>query len=84
MKRIKTKAVAEILGVTPETVRAYARDEWIVRLPTCPEPGRKEIWYFDAGEVEAFARGGAKAAEAYRRSVGPKAAPKRGRRVGAK
>lgn len=84
MKRIKTSAAAKILGVTGETVRAYAREGWIARLPTNPDPDARSVWYFDEAEVEAFAKGGAAGAKAYRETAGPKATVKRGRKVGAR
>lgn len=80
MKRIKTERASEILGVTQETVRNYAKAKYITRLPS---PTRD--WFFDEAEVEAFARGGVAGAEAYRLlNQDHPVAPKRGRKVGAR
>ena len=83
MKRIKTAVAAQILGVTDETVRVYAGKEWLTAIRSDPDSVRSNL-FFDADEVEAFARGGVAGVKAYRESVGPKASPKRGRKVGVK
>lgn len=67
MKRIKTSAAADLLGVTAETVRAYAREGWLTPLRANPDPAVRCSFFFDAAEVEAFARGGAAGAAAYRK-----------------
>ena len=82
MKRIKTKRAAEILGVTPQTVRNYVERGHLMKLPDIN--GDKDIWFYDEDEVFALARRGLAGVLAYRELNEPPVAPKRGRKVGAR
>jgi hypothetical protein len=82
MKRIKTREAADILGVSPETVRLYGSEGVITPLRRFTE--KRCAWFFDRDEVEAFARGGAAGAKAFREANAPKATAKRGRKIAAK
>lgn len=66
IKRITTTEAARRLSITPDIVRGYARIGWLSRSTSSGRSGRGKRMYFDAAEVEAFARGGAPAAKAYR------------------
>jgi hypothetical protein len=67
MKRITTKVAADRLGVSSEMVRQYHAEGWLVGRTTSGVTGRGRRLFFDPGEVEAFARGGAAGAAAYRK-----------------
>ncbi len=82
MTRLTTKEAAAVLRVSTETVRSLAKDRGYLKpITSSGDCGRGQRMYFDAGEVEAFARGGAPAAKAYREERDLKVAPKRGRKV---
>lgn len=68
-KRMKTFEVAERLGLSRETVRGLAASGQLGFHTNSGRIGRGSRKYFDANEVEAFARGGAPAAKAYRESL---------------
>lgn len=70
MKRITTTEVAEMLSVSAESVRVYAKSGFITPMTVGNEFGRGKRMYFDSDEVAAFAKGGAVAAKAYRESHG--------------
>ncbi len=76
MKRISTSEAAKILGVSRESVRVFATfRDYLKPMTNTGDWGRGVRMYFDQAEVEAFARGGAPAAKAYRESLEVK--PKR-------
>ena len=78
---LTTTEVAERLEVTPATVLEYMRLGWLRGWTRSGEVGPGQRWYFDAREVEAFAKGGRIAAKAWREQQEPTGRPKRGRRV---
>jgi hypothetical protein len=84
MARIDTTEAANRLGITGETVRAYVRLGWLDGKTASGETGRGKPFFFDSDEIEAFRRGGAPAAKAYRESRDLDVKPKRGRKVGAR
>jgi hypothetical protein len=84
MERIDTAEAAKRLGITGETVRAYVRLGWLDGKTPSGETGRGKPFFFDSDEVEAFKRGGAPAAKAYREARDLSIKPKRGRKVGAR
>lgn len=71
-----TRQVAEALGVSPVSVRQYAIDGHLSSFTTKGKSGRAQRRYFDPEEVEAFRRGGALAAQAFRERK--KLKPRRG------
>lgn len=84
-KRIPTSVAAERLGVSPATVLDYMRRGYLTGTTTTGERSEVGGWYwFDPAEVDAFARGAAPAAKAYRESRETNGTPKRGRKVGAR
>ena len=79
MTRITTKQAAVMLGVDPQGVRVFAKTGWLRGITNSGAMGQGKRLYFDRDEVEAFARGGAPAAKAYREGR-ETVAPKRGRK----
>ena len=79
MKRLTTREAADALGVSHDAVRVYAKVGYLKPITASGTLGVGQRMYFDRDEVEAFARGGAPAAKAYRESR-ETVAPKRGRK----
>lgn len=80
--RMTTDEAATALRVKPETVRRHARRRWLHAITDSGETGPGQVLYFDPAEVEAFARGGKPAAEAYRAGRDRKPIPVRRGRAG--
>jgi hypothetical protein len=79
--RMTTTEAGELLGLTGETIRAYIRQGWLTGQTASGKLGRAQRIYLDRGEVEAFAKGGAPATQAYREQQANAAMPKlKGRR----
>jgi hypothetical protein len=83
MTRLTTTQVADRLGIGPDAIREYARAGWLTAVTASGRTGKGKRFYFDAEEVDAFAKGGAPAAKAYRERQGGPAKPRRYRRAGA-
>ena len=64
--KLTTAEVADRLGMSETTVRTFCKVGYLVGQTSSGSRGRGQRYYFDPVEVEAFARGGAPAAKAYR------------------
>src|SRR5262245_2170649 len=64
--RLTTRKAAEFLAVSPHTIRKYVHLGWLSAVTNSGGRGPGQRYYLNAAEVDAFARGGAPAAEAYR------------------
>lgn len=83
MKRIGTTEAANRLGFGPEWVRTLVKTKVLSAITMSGSSGTGQRYYFDPGEVDAMAEGGAPAAKAYREAKMPAIAKKkpRGRKV---
>jgi excisionase family DNA binding protein len=80
MKRLTVRQVSEQLGVSPGTVRTYAKMGWLSFHITSGRTGPGQRFYFNSDEVEAFAKGGAFAAKSFReQEANDRIKPRRGR-----
>ena len=75
--RIKTRTVAERMDCSVETVRAWANEGYLTWWTPDGTRGKSHDLWFDAAEVEAFIRGGAPAAKAYRERLNGDVTPTR-------
>lgn len=75
---MKTAEVAEALEVDPETVRTYVSLGYLTPRTRSGKRGRGQRMYFDEGEVQAFKKGDAAGAAAYRQMIADREAEQAG------